>query len=213
MKLLVVDDHALFREGLCHVLEGMQKKAAIVEAADYDSATALMANNLDPDLILLDLQLPGKDGFTLLEFLSREYPATPVVILSASSDRDDMQRALKAGAMGFIPKETTSKVLLNALQLILSGEVYVPAHMMLIDQRQQDATVHTTITSRQNQVLSLMALGHSNKAIAKELDVAEATVKMHVTSILKLLGVKSRTQAVVLAEKKGMLNKSESSQL
>lgn len=211
MKLLVVDDHALFREGLCHVLEGMPEKVTIVEAADYDSALSHMTQNLDPDLILLDLQLPGKDGFALLALLSRDYPATPVVILSASSDRDDMQRALKAGAMGFIPKETTSKVLLNAIQLILSGEVYVPTHMMMSDEKQQDSSAYKTLTLRQNQVLSLMALGHSNKAIAKELDVAEATVKMHVTSILKLLGVKSRTQAVVLAEKKGLLNKDESS--
>lgn len=200
MKLLVVDDHALFREGLCHVLESLAEEVSIFEAADYDAALVQIDDNIDLDLVLLDLNMPGKDGFTLLEYLTMQYPATPVVILSASNDFTDLQRSLKAGAMGFIPKETTSSVMLNALRMILSGNVYVPANMVA---QNQDEAEQFALTTRQQEVLALMVLGHSNKAIAAELQLAEATVKMHVTAILKSLGVRSRTQAVLLADKKG----------
>jgi len=129
LKILIVDDHALFREGLCHVLHALEEQVSILEAANYDRALQHVSANSDLDLVLLDLNMPGKDGFTALDTFSKKYPAMPVVILSASNQRSDIQRALDRGAMGYIPKDTTSAVMINALRLILSGGIYVPANM------------------------------------------------------------------------------------
>ena len=202
MKILIVDDHALFREGLCHVLEGLDESVSIFEASSCDRAIEYVSENPDLDLVLLDLNMPGKDGFAALDTFTKHYPATPVVILSASNQRSDMQRALDAGAMGFIPKDTTGAVMLNALRLILSGGVYLPGGMAQQDEQNNSST--SVLTPRQLQVLTLLIQGGTNKNIATELELAEATVKMHVTSILKCLGVANRTQAARQAEKLGL---------
>lgn len=207
MKILIVDDHTLFREGICHVLNALEDDVSILEAANYDRALQNASEHPDLDLVLLDLNMPGKDGFSVLDTFTHLYPALPVVILSASNQRSDMQRALNAGAMGYIPKDTTSTVMLGALRLILSGGVYVPPSIA----QQQNTNTQTTnhhsngVTPRQLEVLTLLIQGHSNKEIARELKLAESTVKMHVTSILKSLGVSNRTQAVLAAEKLGLI--------
>lgn len=205
MKILIVDDHALFREGLCHVLDGMEGNIGILEAANYDSALEYVQTIHDLDLVLLDLNMPGKNGFDALDTFTKEYPALPVVILSASDQASDIQRAMDAGALGYIPKDTSSAVMLNALQLVLSGGIYVPPSML--QQRPENSSQAGSghaLTPRQLQVLELLVLGHSNKVIASSLDLAEATIKMHVTSIMKNLGVSNRTQAVIEAEKLGL---------
>ena len=201
IKILVIDDHTLFREGLCHVLAGLEQHVSLLEAAEYDGALKQMAECQDLDLVLLDLNMPGKDGFAVLEHFSTLYPATPVVILSASSDYHDMQRSIDNGAMGFIPKDTSSVDMLNAIRLILAGSVYVPASL-------KARSVHNQadLTPRQFQVLDLLVQGHSNKGIAAKLELAEATVKMHITAIMRKMGVASRTQAVLAAEKLGLFN-------
>ena len=205
MKILIIDDHALFREGLRHVLDALEANVSIIEAADCDRAFLLAAENPDLDLVLLDLNMPGKDGFTVLQIFTKKYPATPVVILSASTAQSDVQRALDSGAMGYIPKDTTSAVMLNALRLILSGEIYVPYNMTQPDYEiQNTANGATRLTPRQAQVLALLVRGFSNKKIASQLDLAESTVKMHVTSIMKGLGVDNRTQAAMAVEKQGI---------
>jgi len=196
MKILVIDDHALFREGLCYVLRKLEEHICILEASHYEQALELVVKNTDLDLVLLDLDLPGKDGFAMLETISEYYPATPVVIISASGHRADIKRALDVGAMGYIPKSTTSSVMLNAIRLILSGGIYTPS----------DVADNSTapLTCRQLEVLELMVEGCSNKQIAFRLELAEATVKMHVTNIFKGLGVNNRTQAAMTARKIGI---------
>ncbi|MDH5257831.1 MAG: response regulator transcription factor [Gammaproteobacteria bacterium] len=208
MKILIVDDHALFREGLCHVLEALEDQVNILEASNYEFAIEYVSNNPDLDLVLLDLHMPDKDGYSVLNTLTEYFPATPVVILSASNLRSDMQCTLDAGAMGFISKDTTSVVMLNALRLVLSGGVYVPTVMVQNQESEQEKKQNINnapfLTPRQLQVLTLMATGNSNKEIGVQLILAEATVKMHVTSIMKSLGVKNRTQAAMAAGKLGL---------
>ena len=206
MKILIVDDHALFREGLRHVLNELGEVIEVLEAADFESASTYVSANPDLDLVLLDLNMPGKDGFSALDTITKTYPAMPVVIVSASNRRSDAQRALDSGAMGYIPKESTSKVMLNALRLILAGGIYVPANMI---QAEPDATASSKqnthgLTPRQIEVLALLVQGCSNKEIAIQMQLAEATVKMHVTAILKTLGVNNRTQAAIAVEKLGL---------
>ena len=201
MKILIVDDHALFRDGLCLVLQELDDQATILDASDYDRAVDLMAENPDMDLVLLDLNMPGKDGFAGLDTFSRHYPTIMVVILSSSNERSDIQRALDAGAMGYIPKESTSSVMLNALKLILAGGIYIPQIMAQQDEQIQDGLTASDLTPRQVEVLKLIVQGHSNKVIASDLNVTESTIKMHLTSIFKVLGVSNRTQAVLAAEK------------
>jgi DNA-binding NarL/FixJ family response regulator len=206
MKILIVDDHALFREGLCYVINGLDEHVTILEASDFDQAMQHVAANADLDLVLLDLFIPGKDGFAALDTLAKKYPALTVVIISASRQQSDIQRALGSGAMGYIPKDTTSKVLLNALRLVFSGGIYVPSEMARLNATAKitSTSQQTILTPRQTEVLALIAKGLSNKEIASTIHVTEATVKMHVTSILKSLDVGNRTQAAMAAEKLGL---------
>lgn len=207
MKILIVDDHALFREGLCHVLNALDEHVITLQAGNYDSAMHQVTEHTDLDLVLLDLNIPGKNGFETLATFVEKYPALPVVILSSSNQREDIQRSLDSGAVGYIPKDTTSIVMLNALRLILSGGTYVP---QIMTQVKVDASMTTDanapdLTPRQLQVLCLLIKGDSNKVIARKMDLAEGTIKMHVTSILKCLDVSNRTQAVVAAQELGIV--------
>lgn len=206
LKILIVDDHTLFREGVSHVLDELSSEISIYEAPDYERAMHLMVATPDMDLVLLDLNMPGKDGFTALDTFTVQYPALPVVILSASSQRSDIQRCLDAGAVGYIPKDTSSVVMLSALRLVLSGGIYTPPNMMqdFAPEASVPATNGNGLTPRQLQVLTLLVQGLSNKEIARQMALAEATVKMHITSILKSLGVSNRTQAAMAAEKLGL---------
>jgi len=199
MHILIVDDHALFREGLCHVLHTLDEDAAIIEASDYDGTLQQLAAETEMDLVLLDLHLPGRNGFDILQAIVRQYPALPVVILSGSTQRSDMQRAINLGARGFIPKDSSSAIMLSALRLILSGGIYVP------QTAKQVSGQETELTRRQRDVLELMVKGMSNKEIGLALDLMEATVKMHVSTIFKILNVSNRTQAAMLAERLGLV--------
>jgi DNA-binding NarL/FixJ family response regulator len=214
MKILVVDDHPLIREALRHVLLGLDPKLSLLEAEDCPSAQALAQANPDLALVLLDLSLPGASGFSALELFREQFESVPVVVLSASDERDVVIRALDAGAMGFIPKTSSNEVMLNALRLVLSGGVYVPPQAL----GQADSVEHATratppapvtptqigLTERQAEVLALMLQGKPNKLICRELDLAEGTVKIHVTAILKALNVANRTQAVIAASRIGL---------
>ncbi len=207
MKILIADDHALFREGLRHVLDALGRSLTVLEAADGQQTLRLVAQHPDLDLLLLDLTMPGMHGFAALDVLGKRYPALPVVILSASSQSSDIQRALDEGAMGFIPKCSTGAVMISALQLVLSGCVYIPpeiyVHTVNAHRASRDGNVENKLTPRQREVLALMQRGQPNKLIAAQLSLAEATVKMHVSAILKALAVTNRTQAVVAMEKSG----------
>jgi DNA-binding NarL/FixJ family response regulator len=210
MKILVVDDHSLIREALRGALKELGDNVAILEASDGRQAFALAEQHADLDLILLDLGLPDCDGFGLLAELRKRYPAVSVVVLSAQDQRGDVVRALDLGALGFIPKNASREIMLSALQLVCSGGVYIPPQILLHEQSAPPPSKpngHTSLsaaspadiglTGRQTEVLALMMRGKSNKAIGRALDLAEPTVKNHVTAILKALDVTNRTEAVI----------------
>lgn len=209
MKILVVDDHVLIREALRGALNELKRGVNILEASDCRQTLQLIEEHVDLDLILLDLQLPDGDGFSVLAELRERYPALAIVVLSAVQDRDRVVRALDLGALGFIPKTAQREVMLSALQLVLSGGIYIPPQALA----RQDAVSATDrpsvsladvgLTERQVEVLALMMQGKSNKAICRVLDLAEPTVKNHVTAILKALNVTNRTEAVIAVRELG----------
>jgi DNA-binding NarL/FixJ family response regulator len=197
MKILVIDDHALFREGLCHVLGKMEDDVTSVESSNCDQAIQYAREHRDLDLVLLDLNMPGVDGFAGLDLFVSRFPALPIAILSASSLRTDVQLALDKGAVGFIHKDISSVVMLNALRMILAGGIYLPPSMIELPQARETNETNQTLTPRQQQVLTFLAAGHPNKLIANDMNLSEATVKMHITAIFKSLGVSNRTQAAL----------------
>jgi DNA-binding NarL/FixJ family response regulator len=221
MKILVVDDHVLIREALRGVLKELKGDAVIVEAPDSRQAMHRLAENPDLELILLDLHLPDRNGFELLRELRDRYPAISVVMLSASNDRDDIAKALDLGAQGFIPKSAQREVMLSAFKLIFAGGIYVPPEILMRHRAPVVAPVHISarppsaaelgLTERQMDVLALMMQGKSNKAICRALDLAEPTVKNHVTAILKALKASNRTEAVIAAGALGLSPARESS--
>lgn len=197
MKILIVDDHGLFREGLHYVLAKLDDNVTVVDAANYDSAIVQLDANSDIDLVLLDLHLPGKDGFCLLETCSQRYPSTPVAVLSGSTLRSDMEKVMANGAMGYIVKDTPSKVMLGAVRMMLAGGLYIPPAMSVpVIGRQKKPE----LTPRQLAVLAMIGQGLSNKLIAEKLEIAESTIKMHITAIFKGLDVSNRTQAAIIAK-------------
>ena len=205
MKILIVDDHALFREGLRHVLLQLDKDGEILEAGQCDEAFKLTEAHPDIDLVLLDLSLPGMDGFAGLATFREQFPDVPVVVMSGSEERHDVQSALDNGALGYIPKSSTSQVMLSALRLVFSGGVYIPS-IMLSATGTDSAPRLGGLTDRQLAVLKLLAEGKSNKLIGRELDLAEGTVKIHISSIFRTLNVGNRTEAVVAARKLGLFS-------
>jgi len=205
MKVLLVDDHALIRDALRGVLKELTNDATVLEASDCRQAMRLIEAHRDLHLILLDLNLPDQDGLAVLADLRKRYATISVVVLSAFHDRGRVLRALDLGALGFIPKSASRDVMVNALRLVFSGGIYIPPEALApaeTKEAQPDAArpvspADLDVTDRQMEVLALMMLGKSNKAISRALDVAEPTVKHHVTAILKALKVTNRTEAVI----------------
>ncbi|HEX4554907.1 MAG TPA: response regulator transcription factor [Xanthobacteraceae bacterium] len=205
MKVLLVDDHALIRDALRGVLKELTDDATVLEAADCRQAMRLIEAHRDLHLILLDLNLPDQDGLAVLADLRKRYATISVVVLSAFQDRERVLRALDLGALGFIPKSAPRDVMVNALRLIFSGGIYIPPEALAPAEPKEAQPVAARpvspadldFTDRQMEVLALMMLGKSNKAISRALDVAEPTVKHHVTAILKALKVTNRTEAVI----------------
>jgi DNA-binding NarL/FixJ family response regulator len=213
LKLLIVEDHALVREGLAQTLRRLEDDAQVFEAHDCDAAGCMLEQEQDFDLVLLDLGLPGVDGLTCLGIIRQRYPAVPVVIVSAYDDTHTVNRALKGGASGFVPKAYSSDRLIAALREVLDGHIYVPEQLnpaslaadlpqALIGGAADPAEFG--LTGRQAEVLALMARGKSNRDIAEQLGLSEGTVKVHVTAIFKSLGVSSRTQALVTVARYGI---------
>jgi DNA-binding NarL/FixJ family response regulator len=211
MKILVVDDHALIREALRGVLKELKDDATVLEASDWREATRLLHEHCDLGLILLDLSLPDKNGFAALAELRGHYRAIPIVVLSAFNDRANVVKALDLGALGFIPKSAQRQVMLSALNLVFSGGIYIPPdaleghgspparspYAIGPTGAPRPSPADVGLTERQVAVLALMMRGKSNKAICRVLDLAEPTVKNHVTAILKILKVTNRTEAVI----------------
>lgn len=209
MKILVIDDHPLIQEALRHVLAALDPALEFVQAQDASEAHAALSREPDTDLILLDLALPGCDGFDLLAELRREWPGMPVLVLSATHDRETVEHALDLGAMGFIPKTANTRVLLEALQLVLAGGVYVPSEPLRASAAVRPRATVTRpeqlgLTLRQADVLKLLVQGKPNKLICRDLKLSEGTVKVHVSAILRALNVRNRTQVVIELARRGV---------
>src|ERR1700760_133788 len=204
-RLVIADDHPLFRDALRQAVATVVATAKIDEAGSFEELTALLEQDSDVDLVLLDLTMPGISGFSGLIYLPAQFPATPVAIVSASDDGGTIRQSLDFGASGFIPKRFGVDTLRDAIMKVLGGDVWVPADTDLSSQtdpelaRLRDRLV--TLTPQQVRVLMMLSEGLLNKQIAYELGVSEATIKAHVSAILQKLGVESRTQAVIVASK------------
>lgn len=206
VNILVADDHALFRAGLRHLLAQYGADVRIEESFDYEGTLRGLAEHKDLDLLLLDLNMPGMNGFSGLEKLRAQAPDVPIIVVSVRERAEDVRNALSAGAMGYIPKSSTPEVMLSALQLVMSGGIYLPPNVLHgpsergADSRNNGEThLLSRLTPRQRDVLHLLAQGKSNKEIADELGLAAGTVKIHISRILRAFDVQNRTQAVIAA--------------
>ncbi len=183
-----------------------------MEAADFGEALAVARDAQDPSLLLVDLRMPHMDGFAGLRALRRLVPRTPIMVLSASEEAADLFGALESGASGYLPKSASADVILEALRLVLAGGVYVPRALVSgggtllaqTDHRFGGNRRGDVLTPRQQEVLALIAGGHSNKEIAHRIGTSEGTVKAHITAIMRALNVRNRVQLLLAAEQRGI---------
>jgi len=202
---IVADDHPLFREALIHAIGNCVDDATIIEADSLDSLQAVVAANPDADLLFLDLNMPGVSGFSALAYIRSNHESLPTVIVSAMDDPAVIRRSIQHGASGFIPKSSPISILENGIKAVLDGEVWLPEGVDLQDDRLDSmeagiAAALSTLTPHQFRVLMMLGEGLLNKQIAYQLGVSEATIKAHVTAILRKMHVNNRTQAVVAVQ-------------
>jgi two-component system nitrate/nitrite response regulator NarL len=212
MKLLIVDDHSVLREGLAALLKLLGSDILVVQSRNAEEGLVALSANPDLDVIVLDLVMPGTSGLEALSLFRRQRPDIPIVVLSSSEEPKDVRSALAAGAMGYVPKSANHNVLLSAIKLAMNGEFYIPP--LILEQgsmSQVDAGIRTSsgndtrLTERQIEVLSLLSQGKPNKSIATALGLSEKTVKTHITAIFKALNVVNRTQAAAAARLAGLI--------
>lgn len=203
-KVLIADDHPLFRDAIVHILGAKFPNCITYESEDIAATLALARENEDIDLIMLDLNMPGMSGLNGLLDLINECPTTPVVVVSAENKKQVILQTMAYGAVGFIAKSSSKEEISDAIATVLDGNVYLPADILRAQATpasKQESTIVpemlSSLTRRQLMVLKCMTKGEANKQIAYNLNVSETTVKSHVSSILKKLGVTNRVQAVL----------------
>ncbi|WP_338607670.1 response regulator transcription factor [Pelagibacterium nitratireducens] len=202
-RIIIVDDHPLFRAALRQTLEGRDSDMVFEEAGDIEGLSAALEANRDCDLVLLDLNMPGVRGFSGLLLLRAQFPEVPVMIVSAVEDTSVIRRCFDLGASGFLSKSESAARIRESIDTILAGGLWVPEGVSLDGQDEQTEVLArlATLTPQQIRVLMMLSDGLMNKQIAYELSISEATVKAHVSAILQKLSVDSRTQAVIAAAK------------
>jgi DNA-binding NarL/FixJ family response regulator len=204
-RLLIADDHPLYRGALREAVTGLFERIDIAEAGTFNEVTELLERGSEVDLVLLDLTMPGVRGFSGLMYLRAQYPGVPVIVVSANDDPAVIRRCMEFGASGFIPKTLGVEAMRGAISRILSGGVWTPPDVDLSAGSDAETAAlmarMATLTPQQVRVLMMLSEGLLNKQIAYQLGVSEATVKAHVSAILQKLGVESRTQAVIAAAK------------
>jgi DNA-binding NarL/FixJ family response regulator len=204
-RLVIADDHPLFRGALREAVAGLLERVDISEAGTFDDVVALLDRGGDIDLVLLDLAMPGVRGFSGLMYIRAQYPSLPVIVVSANDDPTAIRRCMEFGASGFIPKTLSVDAMRAAISRILGGGVWTPSDVDLSAGSDAESSAlmarMATLTPQQVRVLMMLSEGLLNKQIAYQLSVSEATVKAHVSAILQKLGVESRTQAVIAAAK------------
>jgi len=222
LKILVADDHELFLKGLELILTDMNPEVQLVFAKNYNEIFSVIEQEKDFNLVLTDLAMPGANWLQAIERIHDTLPETPIIILSAVFDKEIVQKTIDIGAAGYIPKTSSNAVILSAVNLVLSGGVYIPAELLkgtsnsefemlkqieVLPEEKSDKDKAHILSPRQIDVIRLISQGKSNKQIAYELGLTEGTVKLHVTAILKLLNVYNRTGAVVEAARLGLIKR------
>lgn len=187
MKVLIINDHALFREGLRYLLRSMTDDLEYVEAENLKRLPDLSREHPEVDLILLDLNIGGTDGLVAIGDLQTLWQETPIVIVTASERQEDIERAMAAGAASFIPKTVSSDAMVSALERVARGESYVP-DLSKASGEAEKMVLRAPMTNRQMDILRLLAIGKTNRQIDKHLDIAENTVRVHLSAIFKNLG-------------------------
>lgn len=220
LRVLIADDHPLFRAGLRGLVAQLDATVTVTEADSLSEAQQFAGNHDGFDLLLIDLRMPGMDGSEGIKILKKAAPNAPLVVFSGFASKRSIEQSLAAGAVGFIPKSATLEVTLNALKLVMRGEIYLPpslahspqnaaendelAYAMKPTPRAFEPTPLAPLTQRQHDVFALLGQGKSNRSIADSLSISEGTVKVHVGAILKLLGAQNRTQAALMAINAGI---------
>ncbi len=210
VRVLLIDDHALFRSGIRLLLQRQQEFEVVAEASDAVEGIK-RAKVLNPDIILLDLHMPGMSGLNAVKLLTEEVPGSHIIMLTVSEDSDDLTEALRCGAAGYLLKNIDAEVFLDALRRVMQGESVISNEMtakLVANLRRRDvpalAEQTDRLTPREREILMQLATGMSNKEIARELDLAESTVKIHLQSILRKLELSNRVQAAIYAVEHGM---------
>jgi DNA-binding NarL/FixJ family response regulator len=212
LKILLIDDHVLFRAGMRHLLRQLNDALDLDEASNHAEALARLTSKAY-DLVMLDMSLPDLSGLAALDSLRTVVPDTPLVVISANEDANFVRKTIEHGAMGFIPKSSTPELLIHALDLVLARGVYLPQALLdkpapHPDPNQPAAEANAAelagLSKRQMEVLRGVISGKSNKAIAQDLSLSDATVKAHLTLTFRALGVTSRTEAIYAAAKLGL---------
>lgn len=203
LKILVVDDHALIREGLRQVMRGLEDDVEVLEAGSCSRAFELAQLEPDLDLVLLDYHLPDMTGLDALDVFARQHPTLPIIVISGSVNPRIMQQVMNKGAAAFLTKSGMSDELLSVTRLVLAGGVHMPPLPPLLPEDPVPEVPPPLLTPRQEEVLQLLLDGYTNKEIGRMLHLSEETVKNHVSSILRSFGVTTRTQAVMAANRHG----------
>jgi two-component system nitrate/nitrite response regulator NarL len=210
VKVILVDDHALFRRGFTLLFKQFNEMAEVVEGGSLNEALELAERHPDASLMLIDLTMPGMNGSASIQQITAAYPQLPVIVLSAKDRKVDVQGALAAGALGFIPKSSSPEVMESAILLVLSGGVYLPPEVLRPDPTEQVVTggcdLPVRLTDRQREVLRMLVVGMPNKQICRELNLGDTTVRAHIAAIFRALGVNNRTQAANSARRLGLID-------
>ena len=218
MTILLADDHALFRDGIHYVLRQLADEVEIHDASNYSELMKVAESTTNVSLVLMDLHMPGSNGALSVRDFNLKHPEMPLVVVSGSEQREDMERVMEYGAMGFISKMTSSKIMVAALRMVLDGGIYLPPQLLQqsVDNMEQSSTDKRSrrsnefgLTARQVDVLQHLSQGLSNKEAAQKMGLAEGTVKIHVAAIFQVLHVSNRMDAVRAAQRLGVLPNTE----
>ena len=217
MRIVVADDHALVRGGIGLLVKSLHPNTELIECNAYESILKVLDGDEPVDLLLLDLMMPGMDLIRSVKHICSNWADVPVIVISMRDETQTIREVLRAGAVGYIPKTSSPDVTMNAIRLVLSGGIYVPPDVLQLgyassEYQSADAAVSGSastsgrklgLTARQEDVIALISEGYSNKEIASELNLTPGTIKMHLSRIYKVLGVKSRTEAIAKHMKLG----------
>ncbi len=213
MRLLLVEDHILVREGMAQVLRRLGEETVVHEVSEASAALDALRNDPEYDLMVLDLMLPGMNGFSLLSLIRKEFPSLPVIVVSGLCDNPTVTRAMRQGAAGFVCKTSPGETLLEAVQVVMTGGLYTPqeeppkpAQMPRVTgKRKIDPSQAYSLSKAQVRVLELLAQGASNREVAERLGLSEGTVKVHTSAIFRALKVSNRSQVLLVLQRDGVL--------